>query len=206
MVRKLIEWAVGNPLVVCLLAVALALGGGYAFVNVNVEAYPDPAPAIIEVVAQYPGASAEEVERQVTIPLEVAVAGLPGLQSTRSKSLFGLAYVSNQFEYGVDYTKARQDVIVRLQQADLPAGVTPQISPASPIAEIIEYVVIGPKDAQGRNIYTLNDLKAIHDWSIAREFRRIPRVADAVSFGGTVKRYEVHPDPDRLRQYGITLP
>src|SRR5947209_17772079 len=100
MVRKLIEWAVSNPLVVCLLAVALALGGGYAFVNVNVEAYPDPAPAIIEVVAQYPGASAEEVERQVTIPLEVALAGMPGLQYTRSKSLFGLAHLPNQSDYG----------------------------------------------------------------------------------------------------------
>ena len=90
MVRKLIEWAVANPLVVLILTAALAIGGGYAFMHVNVEAYPDPAPAIIEVVAQYPGASAEEVERQVTIPLEVALAGMPGLEMTRSKSLFGL--------------------------------------------------------------------------------------------------------------------
>src|SRR5499426_3353269 len=118
MVRKLIEWAVSNPLVVCLLAIALALGGGYAFVSVNVEAYPDPAPAIIEVVAQYPGASAEEVERQVTIPLEVALAGMPGLQVTRSKSLFGLSYLNNQFEYGIDFYAARQEVINRLQFMD----------------------------------------------------------------------------------------
>ena len=93
MVRKLIEWAVSSPLIVLLFAFVLAAVGGYAFFNVNVEAYPDPAPAIIEVVAQYPGASAEEVERQVTIPLEVALAGMPGLQSTRSKSLFGLAHL-----------------------------------------------------------------------------------------------------------------
>ena len=85
MVRKLIEWAVNNPLITILLAVALAGGGVYAFLRVNVEAYPDPAPAIIEVVAQFPGASAEEVERQVTIPLEVTLAGMPGLQYTRSK-------------------------------------------------------------------------------------------------------------------------
>src|SRR5262245_45093797 len=124
MVRKLIEWAVGNPLVVCLLAVALAIGGGYAFFNVNVEAYPDPAPAIIEVVAQFPGASAEEVERQVTIPLEVALAGMPGLQYTRSKSLFGLAHLRNQFDYSRDYEQARQDVLNRLASASLPAGVT----------------------------------------------------------------------------------
>src|SRR3954471_7387120 len=112
MVRKLIAWAVNSRVVVLLLALTLVIVGGYSFTHVNVEAYPDPAPAIIEVIAQYPGASAEEVERQVTIPIEVAVAGLPGLQSTRSKSLFGLSYISNQFDYGVDYAKARADVIV----------------------------------------------------------------------------------------------
>src|SRR4051812_8941215 len=117
MVGKLIQWATGNVIVVLLLVVALAAVGGYAFVNVNVEAYPDPAPAIIEVVAQYPGASAEEVERQVTIPLEVALAGMPGLKYTRAKSLFGLAHVRNQFDYGVDFTKARQEVINRLSLA-----------------------------------------------------------------------------------------
>src|SRR5205809_1200593 len=115
MVRKLIEWSVSNPLVVCLLVAALAAGGGYAFVSVNVEAYPDPAPAIVEIVAQFPGASAEEVERQVTIPLEVTLAGMPGLHITRSKSLFGLAHLRNQFHYGVDFNAARQEVINRLQ-------------------------------------------------------------------------------------------
>src|SRR5437879_5258339 len=119
MVRKLIEWAVSNPLVVCLLAAALAIGGGYAFFNVNVEAYPDPAPAIIEVVAQYPGASAEEVERQVTIPLEVALAGMPGLQYTRSKSLFGLPHLRNPVDYSRDHEQAKQHVINRLSQANL---------------------------------------------------------------------------------------
>src|SRR6516225_7116736 len=129
MVHKLIHWAVDNPLIVLLLAIALVGVGGYAFVHVNVEAYPDPAPAIIEVVAQYPGASAEEVERQVTIPLEVALAGMPGLQYTRSKSLFGLAHLRNQFDYGRDFEQAKQDVINRLQLAVLPAGVIPTISP-----------------------------------------------------------------------------
>ena len=172
MVRNLIAWALNSKVVVLLLVATLIAVGFYSFTHVNVEAYPDPAPAIIEVIAQYPGASAEEVERQVAIPIEVAVAGISGLQSTRSKSLFGLSYVSNQFAYGVDYSKARQDVIVRLQQADLPPGVAPQISPASPIAEIVEYVVIGPQDARGRDIYTLNDLKAIH---AARVPRTCPR-------------------------------
>src|SRR5881275_1539970 len=114
MVRKLIEWAVYNPLMVLVLVAALVAVGGYAFWRVNVEAYPDPAPAIIEVVAQYPGASAEEVERQVTTPLEVNLAGMPGLKYTRTKSLFGLAHLRNQFDYGVDYDKARQEVINRL--------------------------------------------------------------------------------------------
>src|SRR6266702_4440875 len=136
MVPKLIAWAVSNPLVVILLGLSLAGGGGYAFWHVNVEAYPDPAPAIIEVIAQYPGASAEEVERQVTIPLEVTLAGMPGLKYTRSKSLFGLSHLRNQFEYGVDYYKARQEVINRLQFAQaLPAGVTPQLSPQTPTGE-----------------------------------------------------------------------
>src|ERR1700675_4164510 len=102
MVRKLIGWALNNPLIVILLAIASAALGIYAFFHVNVEAYPDPAPAIIEVVAQFPGASAEEVERQVTIPLEVTLAGMPGLKITRSKSLFGLSHLRNQFDYGVD--------------------------------------------------------------------------------------------------------
>src|SRR3989440_4531691 len=127
MVRKLIDWAVTNPFLVVLAALALAAVGGYAFVDVNVEAYPDPAPAIIEVVAQYPGASAEEVERQVTIPLEVTLAGMPGLKYTRSKSLAGLSHLRNQFDYGVDYNKARQEVINRLQFVQgLPPGVNPQ--------------------------------------------------------------------------------
>src|SRR6266849_9527943 len=120
MVRAIIHWAVNNPRVVLLVALALIIIGVYSFLNVNVEAYPDPAPAIVEVVAQYPGASAEEVERQVTIPLEVALAGMPGLQYTRSKSLFGLSHLRNQFDYAKDYEQAKQEVINRLQLANLP--------------------------------------------------------------------------------------
>src|SRR6266478_4253179 len=165
MVPKLIEWAVSNPLVVILLTVGLALAGGYAFWHINVEAYPDPAPAIIEVIAQYPGASAEEVERQVTIPLEIALAGMPGLKYTRSKSLFGLAHLRNQFDYGVDYYKARQEIINRLQFTQQPPpGVSPQLSPVTPTGELMRYTLVNPKDALGRDIYTLNDLKALQDW------------------------------------------
>src|SRR5436305_13667680 len=129
MVRKLIEWAVNNPLVVLLLLAGLIVFGSYAFLNVNVEAYPDPAPAIVEVLAQWPGASAEEMERQVTIPLEITLAGMPGLKETRSRSLFGLSYLRNQFEYGIDYEKAKQEVINRLQfTPPLPVGVNAVLS------------------------------------------------------------------------------
>ena len=206
MVRAIIRWAVNNPLVVLLIVVAWITIGIYSFRHVNVEAYPDPAPAIIEVVAQCPGASAEEIERQVTIPMEVTFAGMPGLETTRTKSLFGLAHLRNQFEYGFDYKEARQEIINRLQFTQrLPPGVQPQISPQSPTGEIYRYTLKCPTDRNGKDIYTLNDLKTLQDWVLEREFRRVPRIVDVTSSGGTVKRYEIHPDPDRLKRYGITL-
>src|SRR6516225_223724 len=209
MVSKLIEWSLNNPLVVILMALALAGVGLFSFLNVNVEAYPDPAPAIVEVVAQFPGASAEEVERQVTIPLEVTFAGMPGLNSIHSKSLFGLSDLKMNWHYGSQWTYevARQEVINRMATISqpLPGGVTPQISPESPTGEIYRYILGVPKDRSGRELYTLNDLKALQDWVLEREFRTVPRIVDVTSFGGTVRRYEVQPDPDRLRRYGVTL-
>lgn len=205
MVALLIEWAINNRLVVILLAVSLAAFGVHSFLNVNVEAYPDPAPAIIEVVAQNPNASAEEIERQVTIPLEVALSGMRGLTSTRSKSMFGLSHLRNQFEYGVPYIAARQEVLNRLASVDLPEGVTAQISPTSPTGEIVRYTLSNPRDAAGQPIYALHDLKSLQDWMFRRDFRRVPRIADVTSYGGTTKRYEIHPDPARMRRYGITL-
>ncbi|HEY7330065.1 MAG TPA: efflux RND transporter permease subunit [Gemmataceae bacterium] len=206
MVRKLIEWAVGSALIVVLLAIGLATIGVYSFNHVNVEAYPDPAPAIIEVIAQYPGFSAEEIERRVTIPLEVTLAGMPGLTNTRSKSLAGLSHLRNQFDYGIDYYAARQEVINRLQFVqNLPANVYPQISPFTPTGELIRYTLEGPKDPRGRDIYSLIDLKSLQDWTIERALRRVPRIAGVSSFGGMVKRYEIQPDPDRLKRYGVTL-
>src|SRR5271155_4217070 len=144
MVRKLVEWSLNNPLIVILVASALVVFGLYSFLHVNVEAYPDPAPPIVEVVALYPGASAEEVERQVTIPLEVAFAGMPGLKTIRSQSLFGLSDIKMNWNYGSGYTyeAARQEVINRLttMNGTLPTGVTPNISPESPTGEIYRYV------------------------------------------------------------------
>ena len=207
MVRKLIQWALNNPLIVILMALTSAGVGVYSFLHINVEAYPDPAPAIIEVVAQWPGASAEEMERLVTVPLEITLAGMPGLKATHSKSLFGLTHLRNVFQYGHDYNAARQEVINRLQMITqpLPTGVTPLISPASPIGEIFRYTLKAPTNKLGQPIYTLNDLKALQDWLVEREFRRVPRIIDVTSSGGTVKRYEIQPDPERLRRFGITL-
>jgi cobalt-zinc-cadmium resistance protein CzcA len=205
MVRKLIGWGIDNPLIVIILALALAGFGSYAFLSVNVEAYPDPAPAIVEIVTQVPGASAEEVERQVTIPLEVALAGMPGLKYTRSKSLFGLSHIRNQFDYGIDFERAKQEVLNRLSGIQLPNNWQPQISPATPTGEIYRYVLRSPLDAAGNPVYTLNDLKSLQNWVLERELRRVPRIAGVASHGGTVKRYEVQPDPDRLRRYGVTL-
>lgn len=207
MLHSLVKWAVGNRLIVILLSVALVGVGSYSFIHINVEAYPDPAPAIVEIVAQYPGASAEEVERQVTIPLEVSLAGMPGLKTTRSKSLFGLSHLRNQFDYATSYKDARIEVLNRLSmaQAQLPSGVQPTISPTSPIGEIYRFVLSDPLDSHGEPIYTRRDLKTLLDWTVKREFRRVPRVADVVTFGGLVKRYEVQPDPDRLRRFNVTL-
>ncbi|MGO9113738.1 MAG: efflux RND transporter permease subunit [Thermoguttaceae bacterium] len=206
MIRKLIQWSLDNVLIILALAVALAGIGVYSFMHINVEAYPDPASPTVEVVAQFPGASAEEVERQVTIPLEVTLAGMPGLRIMNTKTVFGLSDIKMLFDYGTEYKEARQETINRLQSTQpLPPGVTPQISPESPTGEIYRYWLRAPKDAAGRNIYTLNDLKALQDWVLEREFRTVPRVVDITSWGGTIRRYEVQPDPDRMRRYGVTL-
>ena len=208
MINKLIQLSVNNPLVVIFLVLALAAGGGYCFFHINVEAYPDPAPPIIEVVAQFPGASAQEVERQVTIPLEVALAGMPGLDITRSKSLFGLSHLRNQFDYSTSYEKAKQEVRNRLSNAEnLPPGVIPKVSPATPTGEIYRYTLTSPKKVlnEDEDVYTLNDLKGLQDWMLQREFKQVKRIADVSGVGGTVKRYEIHPDPDRLGRFGITL-
>ncbi len=150
MIHRLIAWSLENRLVVLLITATLAAVGSYAFFNINVEAYPDPAPAIIEVIAQYPGASAEEVERQVTIPLEIALAGMPGLNYSRSKSLFGLAHLRNQFDYGVDYFRARLEVLNRLNSVELPPGVQPVIAPTSPTGEIYRYIIKNPARRRGQ--------------------------------------------------------
>jgi Cu/Ag efflux pump CusA len=158
------------------------------------------------VLAAFPGASAEEVERRVTIPLEVTLAGAPRLELVRSVSRFGLSQIRLGFTRAT-YEQARQEVINRLQfiAAPLPAGVTPQLSPSDQGNDLLRYLLRNSKDHNGNAAYTLSDLGALQDWVLEREFRRVPGVVDISPAGGIVKRYEIHADPDRLKRYGVTL-
>src|SRR5712671_4471727 len=143
-----------RPLV--LIAFAVFLGLGYAaFTALNIEAYPDPAPPIIEIIAQYPGQSPEEMERYVTIPIEIAVASTPGLKFIRSNTVYALSFVRLQFEYGRDYYFVRQQTINRLKEAILPTGVQPVISPAGGISEIYRYELRGPPGMDVMQLKTL---------------------------------------------------
>ncbi|MGA7390066.1 MAG: CusA/CzcA family heavy metal efflux RND transporter [Pseudolabrys sp.] len=200
MLRSLMSFCLSRrPLV--LVAYAGFIGIGYAaFITLNVEAYPDPAPPIIEIIAQYPGQSPEEVERYVTIPLEIAVASTPGLTYIRSNTVFALGFIRLQFEYGRDYNFVRQQVTNRLKDATLPAAVTPVISPAGGISEILRYELKGPPGMD------LIELKTIQDWVVERKLRIVPGVADVVVLGGKTKEYQAEIDLNRMRAYGLTLP
>jgi cobalt-zinc-cadmium resistance protein CzcA len=200
MLRSLMSFCLSRrPL--ALVAFAAFIGTGYvAFTALNVEAYPDPAPPIIEIIAQYPGQSPEEIERYVTIPLEIAVASTPGLTYIRSNTVFALGFIRLQFEYGRDYTFVRQQVTNRLKDAVLPTTVTPVISPAGGISEILRYQLKGPPGMD------LIQLKTLQDWVVERKLRIVPGVADVSPLGGKTKEYQAEIDLDRMRAYGLTLP
>src|SRR5215213_4049544 len=198
MVRAIIFWSLHNRLIVILGTLALVGIGSYSAMNLNVEAYPDPTPPLVEVITQNPGASPEEMERLVGIPIETALNGMPGLEYLRSTSIAGLNDVKCQFAYGTDYGAARQEVLNRLAAVDLPAGVKPGLSPWSPTGEIVRYVLEGPG-------YTTNQLKAVQDWVINRTLKQVPGVIDVVGYGGTVKQYQVLLDTRLLKQYGVTM-
>jgi Cu/Ag efflux pump CusA len=189
-----------------LAGVAVVLFLGYRFLARTLPFGGVAAEAVtIEVVAPFPGASPEEVERQVAIPLEVGLAGMPGLQTVRSRSVNGGVVLRLQFENGRAYDVSRHEVINRLQFIQLPPAVVAHLSSALPGREVLRYTLVSPKDALGNDIYTPSDLKALQDWSLERAFRMVPRVADCAGSGGAVKRYEVQMDPDRLRRYGISV-
>jgi cobalt-zinc-cadmium resistance protein CzcA len=196
---RLIELVLSERLLVITLAVGLLLGGLFAFRSLNIEAYPDPSPPLVEVIAQQPGCSAEEMERQVTIPLETQLNGMSGLDHLRSISLFGLTNIKCYFKYEADYNSVRQDVINRLQMVTLPAGVQPTLSPQSPTGEIYRYEL---RDEGA----SLMDLKTAQDWILQRLFKQVPGVIDVVGFGGQTKEFHVDLDPNKLSQFNVSTP
>jgi cobalt-zinc-cadmium resistance protein CzcA len=180
---------------------AIFLAGIIGFIKLNIEAYPDPVPPLVEVVTQSSGQSAEEIERYVTIPIEVQMAGIPHVTSVRTISLFGLSDVKVQFTYDFSYDEAEQRVINRLSELGaLPGGAQPQMSPESPIGEIYRYRVVGPPG------YSVTDLKTLQDWVLERRFKAVPGVIDVTGWGGKTKTYDVEIDRNKLDAYGLTLP
>jgi len=199
MVGKLIDFILRERLLIIFLSVILLVGGLYAFKSLNIEAYPDPSPPTIEVIAQNAGWSAEEMERQITVPLETQLNGMPGLDHIRSISLFALTDIKCYFKYETDYNFDRQEVLNRLQMAELPVGVQPQLSPTSAVGEIYRYRLVG----EG---HSLMDLKVAQDWILERQFKQVPGVIDVVSFGGQTKEFHVDLDPNKLIAFGISVP
>lgn len=186
-------------LVLVLLALFL-VGGGIAFRLLNIEAYPDPVPPRVEIVTQNPGESAGEIERSITIPLEVQLAGIKNVKKVETISLFGLSDVRVQFTFDYDYEQAKQQVINALSQLPpLPGGAQPQISPTSPIGEIYRYRIVGPKN------YSATDFKTIQDWILQRRFKSVPGVIDVNGWAGKSKTYEISVDQRKLVAYGLSL-
>jgi cobalt-zinc-cadmium resistance protein CzcA len=198
MIQRIVAGALRVPFIVFSAAVLLILVGLFAYRELDIEAYPNPCPPLVEVLTQPPGWSAEETERYVTIPLEVGLSGMPGLDHIRSFSLFGLSDVKAYFTWDTPYKDARQEVINRLQFVQLPAGLQAQLSPWNAIGEVFRYRVVGKG-------YTLRDLKTAEDWILERQFKRVQGVIDVTSYGGETKQYHVEVDPYRLRGHGLTL-
>jgi cobalt-zinc-cadmium resistance protein CzcA len=198
MVQRLVAFALRWRAIVFVFAGIIVVTGLFAYKNLNIEAYPNPVPPLVEALVQPPGWAAEEVERYVTIPLEVGLSGMPGLDHIRSQSLFELSDVKCYFKWGTDYWAARQEVINRLQFVSMPPGLVAQLSPWNAIGEVFRYVLKGAG-------YTLKDLKAAEDFTLERQWRQVPGVIDVTSFGGETKEYHVEVDPYRMRARGIAL-
>jgi heavy metal efflux system protein len=187
---------------IILLGLLVFIGGGLlAFSRLNIEAYPNPAPVILEITAQAPGLSAEEMERYYTIPIEVGVATTPGVNNIRSTSFYGLSFVRVTFDYGVDYYFAYQQTAISLQQnVSLPNNVSPNIQGSSLVGEIFRYQVVGPPH------FGLTNLHSVNDWIVIRRLLRVPGVVAVNPWGGTTKEFEIEVDRDKLDAYGITVP
>lgn len=199
--NKVVAFALKQRIAVMIMMAALFIAGIASFLKLNIEAYPDPVPPLVDVITQSSGQSAEEMERYITIPLEVQLAGIPHVQTVRTISLFGLSDVKVQFTYDISYKDAEQLVINRLSQlSPLPNGAMPQISPTSPIGEILRYRVYGPPG------YSVQDLKTVEDWMLERRFKAVPGVIDVNGWGGKTKDYEITIELAKLIHYGLTMP
>src|ERR1700674_2260671 len=201
MISGLVDFALHNRLLIVALAILLFAWGVVSFENLPIEAYPDVANNYVQVITQWPGRAAEEVEQQVTIPIEIVMNGLPHLEHLRSTSLFGLSSVMLIFDDSSENDWNRQKVLERLAQVTLPAGLQPQIGTDwSPVGQIYWYTL---RSANPR--YDLMELKSLEDWVLEKQFKSVPNVVDVVSFGGTTREYQVRLDPDKLISYGLSL-
>ena len=199
MIARVVELSLSQRFLLCAVGFALFFGGLYAFHVLDVVAYPDPSPPMVEIITQYQGWSAQEMERQITVPIEVALNGMPGLTDIRSLSIFGLSDIKVYFDFNTEYFFDRQEVLNRLATVTLPPGAVPALSPWWAIAEIYRYQLVGDEQT------SLTELKTIQDWVLRREFRRVPGVIDVTAFGGTTKEYHVDVDPGKLIGYGVNL-
>src|ERR1700681_1773079 len=201
MIHNLIKYALNNRLIILALAILLLVWGAISFHNLPVEAYPDVANNYVQIITQWPGRAAEEVEQQVTIPIEIQVNGIPHLEHLRSASLFGLSSVMLIFDDDSQNDWNRQKVLERLSQVALPNGLQPQMGTDwSPVGQIYWYTLksTNPK-------YDLMELKSLQDWTLEKQFKSVPNVVDVVSFGGTSREYQVRIDPNKLVAYGLGI-
>ena len=199
--NAIVTFALRQRVLMVVMLVMMLGAGIVSFLKLNIEAYPDPVPPLVDVVTQSTGQSAEEIERYITIPLEIQMAGIPNVQAIRTISLFGLSDVKVQFTYDFTYYQAEQWVTNRLSQlATLPNGALPQISPTSPIGEIFRYRVAGPPN------YSVTDLKTLEDWVLERRFKAVPGVIDVTGWGGKTKTYDIAIDSAKLMGYGLSIP
>jgi heavy metal efflux system protein len=195
MIHKVVRAALGQRFLVLMLTVFITVGGVLSFQRMPVDAYPDLSPPQVEIITQWPDHAAEEVERLVTLPLEVEMNGVPHMAVMRSISLYGLSDIRLTFEESTDDYFARQVVFERLAQAELPTGVAPSLAPLfSPSGLVYRYVLESP-DRSPQELHT------IEDWVVERAYRSVPGVADDSSFGGTTMQYQVLLDPARIYGY-----
>jgi cobalt-zinc-cadmium resistance protein CzcA len=201
MIRRIVDFALDNRLLVIGLATILFIWGIVSFHNLPIEAYPDVADNYVEVITQWPGISAEQIEQQVTIPLETVMNGIPDVVHLRSFSLFGLSDLKLIFEDGTDNAWNRERVLERLSQVTLPTGVVPQMGTDwSPVGQIYFFTLrsTNPK-------YDPMELKSIEDWVVEKNLKSVPDIVDVASFGGPTREYQVRLDPNKLIAYGLSL-